>query len=65
MAEEAQKDYMTVIEFNKKYDVPTSTLYYMLNRDIVKLRMVNTQYGKRKKFSEAEMAAALKERVLL
>lgn len=69
MSDEAKKPdtatYTTVAEFSKTYNVPTSTLYYMLNQEFVKLRMVKTKYGKRKKFSEEEMKAELTQRLLL
>ena len=68
MSDEAIKTelvYTTVAEFSKTFNVPSSTLYYMLNKEFVKLRMVKTKYGKRKKFSEEEMKVALAEKLLL
>lgn len=59
------KDYTAIKEFSVKHNVPTSTLYYMLNRNLVKLKLVSTKYGQRKKFSESKMVEALKERLLL
>jgi predicted transcriptional regulator len=60
----ADNVFTTVKEFSKKHKVPTSTLYYILNRDIVKLRMTKTKYGNRKMFKESEMITECKSRFL-
>ena len=57
--------YTTVRQFKETYKVPVSTIYYMLNREYVKLKMVNTTYGKRKMFNEDEMKEKLRSRKLL
>ena len=54
----------TVADFSKKFNVPTSTLYYYINNDIVKMRMEKTKYGKRKTFNEEEMLKTLDERII-
>lgn len=54
----------TVKEFSEKYDVPTSTLYYLVNNGIVKLRNTSTKYGKRKKFKEQDMLSELERRLI-
>jgi predicted transcriptional regulator len=56
---------VSVSEFKKKYDVPSSTVYDILNKKIVRQRLVTTKYGKRKKFNEDEMVKTLRDRMIL
>ncbi len=56
---------VSVSEFKKKYDVPSSTVYDILNKKIVRQRLVTTKYGKRKKFNEDEMVKILRDRMIL
>ena len=46
---------ISVKDFSVKYNVPTSTLYYMVNNGIIPLRIKKTKYGKRKVFNEDAM----------
>ena len=46
---------ISVKDFSVKYNVPTSTLYYMVNNGIIPLRSKKTKYGKKKVFNEDAM----------